>query len=58
MFIRPDKKTAYQVVVEPQMMEEIREAKERGLNLQPLIREFIKACIEKNKTQYSQEARA
>lgn len=49
MYLRPDGKKAYQVIVDPEMLSEMQEAKRRGLNLQPLIREYIRACLDNNK---------
>lgn len=48
MFIRHDGKTQYQVVLEAEMLNGIKEAKKSGLNLQPLIRDFIQSCLAKH----------
>lgn len=41
MKLRKDGKTTYTVLVDSELHDAIKVAKERGLNLQPLLREYI-----------------
>lgn len=42
----------YHVALDKELFAELKQAKLEGLNLQPLVREFIANCIKKNKNNY------
>lgn len=47
-----NEKKTYHVALEKELFDEVKKAKAEGLNLQPLVREFIANCIRKNKNNY------